>query len=251
MQTLSENLVSICCVLLKIVCLLVVFLIVWYFIATLTGVINILDLVGIDTYMTQQSGRISLMITGLFMIICYLPLCNFVKSLFPSISSSKYRDHQKLVVLIFYIFILVTSIPIINQKMNMPRRSLESEAKQYVGSMNRAQQAIFEEKNAFATSVDALGLGIKTETKNYKYSVYITKQAAFHYGVSKHEEVKSYIGGVFLRKSKQNNKTDKITTESILCRADQRGTITPLPPTIENGKVACGSGTKVVKPGGR
>jgi type IV pilus assembly protein PilA len=41
-------------------------------------------------------------------------------------------------------------------------KAKQSEAKQYVGSMNRAQQAKFAENGTFATSVDALGLGIKT-----------------------------------------------------------------------------------------
>ena len=55
-----------------------------------------------------------------------------------------------------------------------------SEGRQYVGSMNRAQQARFAENNAFGTSIDALGLGIKTETTYYKYSLHATKKAAFN-----------------------------------------------------------------------
>ena len=50
-------------------------------------------------------------------------------------------------------------------------KAKQSQAKQYVGSMNRAQQARFAENGTFSTSVENLGLGIKTETTNYKYSV--------------------------------------------------------------------------------
>ena len=74
--------------------------------------------------------------------------------------------------------------------LNSTHKPMISEAKQYVGSMNRAQQALFIEKSAFATSVNALGIGIKTETTNYKYSVRATKKAAFNYAVAKEKKLK-------------------------------------------------------------
>ena len=120
------------------------------------------------------------------------------------------------------------------------------EATQYVGSMNRAQEALFIEKSAFATSFDALGLGIKTETTNFKYSIRATKKAAFNYAVAKENDLKSYVGGVFLVPAKNfepNAAKEKITTTSILCEADFPGTIKPGEPTYENGKIACGKGT--------
>ncbi|MEG4330041.1 type IV pilin-like G/H family protein [Microcoleus sp. herbarium5] len=121
-----------------------------------------------------------------------------------------------------------------------------AEAIQYVGSMNRAQEALFIEKSAFATSFDALGLGIKTETTNFQYSIRVTKKAAFNYGVAKDNNLKSYVGGVFLVSPKNfepNAAKEKITTTSILCEADFSGTIKPAEPTYENGKIACGKGT--------
>jgi type IV pilus assembly protein PilA len=120
------------------------------------------------------------------------------------------------------------------------------EARQYVGSMNRAQEALFIEKSAFATSFDALGLGIKTETTNFKYSIRATKKAAFNYAVAKEKNWQSYVGGVFLVPAKNfepNAAKEKITTTSILCEADFPGTIKPGEPTYENGKIACGKGT--------
>jgi type IV pilus assembly protein PilA len=122
----------------------------------------------------------------------------------------------------------------------------QSENKQYVSAMNRAQEALFIEKSAFATSFDALGLGIKTETTNFKYSIRITKKAAFNYGVSKEKDLKSYVGGVFLvpvKKVEPNAAKEEIPTTSILCEADSPGTIKPAEPTCENGKMACGKGT--------
>lgn len=46
-------------------------------------------------------------------------------------------------------------------------KAKESEAKQYVGAMNRAQQAFFLENNQFGSDLDKLGLGIKSNTENY------------------------------------------------------------------------------------
>ncbi|MEG5033041.1 type IV pilin-like G/H family protein [Microcoleus sp. AT3-D2] len=133
--------------------------------------------------------------------------------------------------------------------LNQGGKAKQSENKQYVGSMNRAQQAVFIETSAFATSFDALGLGIKTETTNFKYSIRVTKKAAFNYGVSKKNDLKTYVGGVFLVPAKNfepNAAKEERTTTSIFCQADSPGTIKPAEPTYENGKIACGKGTKPV-----
>ncbi len=123
----------------------------------------------------------------------------------------------------------------------MANKAKQSEAKQYVGSMNRVQQAKFAENGIFSTSVDNLGLGIKTETNNYKYSVRATKQAAFNYGVSKHKIEKSYVGGVFLFGAGEAK-----TTSSILCKSDSPGTIKPAEPIYQNGNIFCSPGTTQV-----
>ena len=125
--------------------------------------------------------------------------------------------------------------------LNMANKSKQSEAKQYVSSMNKGQQAYFAENSDFAISIDALGLGMKTETTNYKYSLHSTKQAAFNYGVSKQKTEKSYVGAVFLVPAK-----DGRYTTSILCESDDRGTIEPAEPIYQNGKVICGKGTTAV-----
>ncbi|MEG4394395.1 type IV pilin-like G/H family protein [Microcoleus sp. BROC3] len=120
------------------------------------------------------------------------------------------------------------------------------EAVPYVGSMNRAQEVLFIEKSAFATSVDALGLGMKTETRNFKYSIRATKKAAFNYAVTKGNNFQSYVGGVFVVPAKNfqpNAAKEERTTTSILCEADFPGTSKPAEPTYENGKIACGKGT--------
>ena len=49
--------------------------------------------------------------------------------------------------------------------------SIVTQAIGYISSMNKGQQASFVEKSVFTSSVKALGIGIKTETTNYKYSL--------------------------------------------------------------------------------
>ncbi|MEG4107851.1 type IV pilin-like G/H family protein [Microcoleus sp. S13_C5] len=149
-------------------------------------------------------------------------------------------------ILLICMFMLLMELPSTLSYLSQRNKAKESEAKMYVGSMNRAQQALFIETSAFATSVNTLGIGIKTETTNFKYSVSATKQIAFNYGVSTNEKLRSYNGGVFVIRIKPNKAQDAITTETILCRADKPGTATPLSPTIQNNKLVCGSGTTAV-----
>lgn len=154
--------------------------------------------------------------------------------------------------LIFFGIILEIVLP---SFLVMANNAKQSEAKQYVGSMNRAQQAYYAEKVAFATSIDALGLGIKTETNNYKYSIRATKKAAFNYALAKDKNLKNYFGGVFLVDAKEldpNADRDEMTTATILCETEKRPLFRfkpadePAEPIYQNGEVICGKGTTAV-----
>jgi type IV pilus assembly protein PilA len=136
----------------------------------------------------------------------------------------------------------------------------QSEGKQYISSMNKAQQAKFAENNAFSNSVAALELGLRIETNNYKYSTRATQTAAFNYAVAKKPELKSYFGGVFLvpvpaNKLDPNASPDAMTTVPIFCQTEKRPFFrvkqTDLPdepaePIYQNGEVICGKGTTEV-----
>jgi type IV pilus assembly protein PilA len=52
--------------------------------------------------------------------------------------------------------------------LNQANKARESEAKTYVGSMNRGQQAYYLENDAFGTLAN-IGIGIPTSTGYYKY----------------------------------------------------------------------------------
>ncbi len=116
-------------------------------------------------------------------------------------------------------------------------KARESEGKQYVSSMNKAQQAYYAENTGFTSSIANLGLGIKTETANYKYSISTGNKAVFNYGVSQQGNLKSFVGGVFLVGN---------TTKAILCQTNVANKTKPANPTNKNGTLACGANTTPV-----
>jgi len=162
-------------------------------------------------------------------------------------NSFAYNGCGCLVLLIFLGIMVPVALPDLLHRGN---RSPWSEAQQFVSSMSKAQQVHFLEKGAFTNSIDALkavGISIKTETANYKYSIRATEKVAFNYGVSKRKQFKSYVAGVFVVPAKEvdaNAAKDETTTTFIFCEADVPGTIQPAEPTYKNGKIACGKGTR-------
>lgn len=124
------------------------------------------------------------------------------------------------------------------------------EAQAVVGSMNRAQQAFYLEKNKFSGSIDALGLGMKSSTEQYNYSIQTATNAVFSYGIARSQRVgPSYVGGVFAVPATQIDKKaakGEMTTISILCRASYGSKSRPTAPTYRDGTLACGTGTSEV-----
>ena len=88
--------------------------------------------------------------------------------------------------------------------LNQANKAKQSEAKTYVGSMNRAQQAYFLENNEFVildTNIPQLGLGIRAKTENYEYKVTgdnakPAKSYSYANVVKTNAPLKAYIGGV-------------------------------------------------------
>ncbi|MBD0312648.1 MAG: type IV pilin-like G/H family protein, partial [Microcoleus sp. T3-bin5] len=97
--------------------------------------------------------------------------------------------------------------------------------------------AYYAEKGDFTNSVPNLGLGIRSETANYKYSISRENQAVFHYGVSKQANLKSFVGGVFLVRNKP---------QTILCINAAPGKIKPPNPTNTKGVLKCAAGTEKI-----
>jgi hypothetical protein len=94
----------------------------------------------------------------------------------------------------------------------------QSEAKTYVGSMNRAQQAFFLEKTYFAVSLEVLAIGIPSETANYKYQVMglNSTKAVQNIAIAKGDGLKSYTGLVYVAKTPDSPEP---YTTSLLCES--------------------------------
>jgi type II secretory pathway pseudopilin PulG len=127
------------------------------------------------------------------------------------------------------------------------RQGRESEAKQYIASMNRAQQAFYIEKEKFATALDELGLGIKPETENYSYQIVPqsgSMPSTMVTAKAKNPELKSYTGAVFAIKVNDEN-----TTVSVMCETDKPSTAPPAMPVAPKNaeeEIQCPAGSSPV-----
>jgi len=90
--------------------------------------------------------------------------------------------------------------------LNQANRARQSEAKTYIGSMNRAQQAFYLENSQFTEDLGALGLGIASQTEFYNYDIRLNTPSATVAPVATNQAqprndngpspVKAYLGGV-------------------------------------------------------
>jgi prepilin-type N-terminal cleavage/methylation domain-containing protein len=118
--------------------------------------------------------------------------------------------------LVVIIIIGILSAIALPSFLNQANKAKESEAKQYTGSMNRAQQAKFGEAGGFADSVDALGIGIKTQTTNFTYGISgaSNDNQIGNQGVPIVKALRAYTGSVGLI---QNATTSESSTVAVLC----------------------------------
>ena len=132
--------------------------------------------------------------------------------------------------LVVIIIIGILSAIALPSFLNQANKAKQSEAKQYIGSMNRAQQAYYLEQNTFASNADfgKLGLGIATQTANYKYVINpatvpatglsaVTNQAQL---VKTTAPLKAYVGAVQIGVV---TSTNEATTLALLCEGDTAG----------------------------
>lgn len=128
--------------------------------------------------------------------------------------------------------------------LNQANQAIESEARTYVGSMARGQQAYFLETQTFSPNIEDLGLGIDSQTTNYSYAMEVQPDGG---GViitadPIDKPVKSYIGAVFAA----GESPDTATTYSQVCEVT--GFIASGVPTFapETNTIECPPGSDPV-----
>lgn len=119
---------------------------------------------------------------------------------------------------------------------NQRAKLFQSEAKTYIGSINRAQQAFYLENEKFSSTIEDLSLGISSETSNYKYSIVSTDQSqAVGLATAKKGEIKSYLGAVLVAKGTE------FGTTATICESNKPTTTQPESPQVIGQEIQCPS----------
>lgn len=147
---------------------------------------------------------------------------------------------ELLVVIIIIGILAAIALPSFLSQAN---KAKQSEGKQYVSSLNKGQQAYYAENTKFGSTVAELGIGLKTQTSNYIYSIPTPtgSQANSLATPLNTEALKGYAGGVGLVAVAG---ADAKTTQTILCETTAPGT--PGNPGNDGTDVTCPSGMTVV-----
>lgn len=138
---------------------------------------------------------------------------------------------------------------------------------QWIGRLNRTQQAYFLEKGRFAPKIALLGMGLEgSKPPNYErsayfneksvYSLHLKDQAVFHYGMPLYkapyqERNLSYVGAVFIIPSQVKSRKslaaassiNEIPLVSILCGTGRASPSPPPPPFLKGDEPVCAEGT--------
>ncbi len=132
-----------------------------------------------------------------------------------------------------------------------PIKELQAEGKNYIGSMNRGQQAYYLEFGKFAKTLDQLQLGIKSETDSYSYQILPQRPATksiIHTATAKKPGLKSYTAIVFVKKDGSAKET---VTYAEICETDKPTTKAPVVkkfPTQKSPVFQCPPGSHSLAP---
>lgn len=131
--------------------------------------------------------------------------------------------------LVVIIIIGILSAIALPSFLNQANKAKQSEAKTYVGSLNRAQQAALMERGNFTSDVAALGLGISTQTENYGYGIRtgVDSSSASSRAGSLQLPLRSYQGVTWLGLvgGGDPNATSEVTSLAILCESKAVGKV--------------------------
>ncbi|MBD2452584.1 prepilin-type N-terminal cleavage/methylation domain-containing protein [Nostoc sp. FACHB-87] len=149
---------------------------------------------------------------------------------------------ELLVVVIIIGVLAAIALPSLLGQVN---KAKQSEARNGIGAINRAQQAYFLEYQSFTTELTQLGVGIKTQTDNYKYSSEIKGSGTNIAGIISNKAdaikpaLKAYLGIVGTITG--NTQTNEALTVAFACEANVPGTAVV---SAATGVTSCPTGYK-------
>lgn len=131
------------------------------------------------------------------------------------ISQKKKEGGFTLIELLVVIIIIgILSAIALPSFLNQANKAKQSEAKQYLASINKGQQAYYAENTDFATAIDALGLGITTATANYTYGIDADTSGSAGFTADVGSGLRGYAGLVYLVDA-----GDAKTSQTTLCES--------------------------------
>ena len=138
--------------------------------------------------------------------------------------------------LVVIIIIGILSAIALPSFLSQANKAKQTEAKQYVSSINKGVQAYYAENTKFTQDIALLGLGLKTQTTNYAYTIGATDAGGVTSAATPNAatlaSLKGYAGAVAITAPDASGASG---TQTILCET----TSPNAPPTI----VLAGSGT--------
>ncbi|MEG4177605.1 type IV pilin-like G/H family protein [Microcoleus sp. S13_C3] len=140
----------------------------------------------------------------------------------------------------FYVLLLSVFGISLFANTQLESQAKQSEAKQYISSINRGQQAYYAEHTKFSSTIEEIGLGLKTETNNYKYTIFsVDNTKVIASATAKNKNLKSYTGAVFSIKGIDGNDT----TKADVCETDRPSQTPPNIPQLIGNDIQCPAGS--------
>lgn len=137
------------------------------------------------------------------------------------LSKKKEGGFTLIELLVVIIIIGILSAIALPSFLNQSNKAKQSEAKTYVGTLVRTQQAYYLEKSEFAAKLDDLSKPIPASTENYDYATAPGAKAGNHStGTSKKDPLRSYGGTIFLE---TDSTTKESNTNAIICENKAAG----------------------------